>query len=92
MVEPTLFAQSKKDKNDYRNFTLENGLEVLMVTDNNSKDTEADSAIASVSLCVNVGCYNEPEDREGLSHFLEHMIFMGSSKYPDENLYSQMIS
>ena len=22
---------------------------------------------------------------QGLAHFLEHMIFMGSSKYPDEN-------
>ena len=24
---------------------------------------------------------------QGLSHYLEHMLFMGSTKYPDENEY-----
>ena len=28
----------------------------------------------------------------GLAHFLEHMLFMGSDKYPDENEYSAFLA
>ena len=34
-------------------------------------------------LNINVGSVNEKID--GLAHFLEHMVFMGSNKYPDSN-------
>lgn len=29
---------------------------------------------------------------EGCAHFLEHMVFMGSEKYPDENYYDSFIT
>ena len=45
-----------------------------------------------MSLAVNCGCLNDPKKRQGLAHFLEHMIFMGSSKYPDENAFSNLIT
>ena len=35
---------------------------------------------------------NFPTDElPGLAHFLEHMVFMGSKKYPDENAYDEFI-
>ncbi len=45
-----------------------------------------------VSIAVNVGSFNDPPNRQGLAHFLEHMIFMGSTKYPGENDFSAHIS
>ena len=48
--------------------------------------------MAYVSLAVNAGSYNDPEGRHGLAHFLEHMIFMGSEKYEEENVYSDHVS
>jgi secreted Zn-dependent insulinase-like peptidase len=47
---------------------------------------------AAVSLSVGVGSFSDPEDCLGLAHFLEHMLFMGSSKYPEENAFDQLIS
>ncbi|TSL47684.1 Nardilysin [Bagarius yarrelli] len=46
------------------------------------KRSEKQSAAA---LCIGVGSFSDPEDLPGLAHFLEHMVFMGSEKYPREN-------
>lgn len=29
---------------------------------------------------------------QGLSHFLEHMLFMGSERFPDENEYDAFLT
>lgn len=36
--------------------------------------------------------FDDPEDIPGLAHFIEHMIFMGSQKYPKENEYDSVIN
>ena len=48
--------------------------------------------MASVSITVNAGSFNDPRHRQGLAHFLEHMIFMGSKKYPDEVEFGNLIA
>ncbi|KAJ6636738.1 Nardilysin [Pseudolycoriella hygida] len=47
--------------------------------------------LAACSLCIDVGSFSDPRDIQGLAHFLEHMIFMGSKKYPKENEFEQYI-
>ncbi|XP_023639108.1 insulin-degrading enzyme-like 2 isoform X2 [Capsella rubella] len=34
---------------------------------------------------VSVGSFSDPEGLEGLAHFLEHMLFYASEKFPEEN-------
>ena len=38
-----------------------------------------------------MGSFSDPDDLPGLAHFLEHMVFMGSRKYPDENSFDNFI-
>lgn len=47
--------------------------------------------MAAVALMVDVGSFSEPRSYQGLAHFLEHMIFMGSEKYPAENAFDAHI-
>ncbi|MGB2109895.1 MAG: insulinase family protein, partial [Marinobacter vinifirmus] len=63
---------------------LDNGLRVVLAS-----DPAADKAAASMNVAVGSG--NDPKDREGLAHFLEHMLFLGTEKYPDPGEYQQFI-
>ena len=46
-------------------------------------DPETDKSAAA--LDVNVGSALDPRPMHGIAHFLEHMLFMGTKKYPEEN-------
>lgn len=41
--------------------------------------------------CTPISCQTNGS-HQGLAHYLEHMLFMGSTKYPDENEYDSFIS
>ncbi|MEE3214854.1 MAG: insulinase family protein, partial [Pseudomonadota bacterium] len=71
---------SPHDDRDYRVLTLDNGLEVLLVS-----DPEADKAAASLN--VSVGSAQDPDDLQGLAHLLEHMLFLGTEAYPEADAY-----
>ncbi|BFZ54324.1 metalloprotease [Savitreella phatthalungensis] len=73
------------DTRQYRIVTLDNALECLLVHD---PDTDK----ASAALDVNVGHLSDPWDTPGLAHFCEHLLFMGTQKYPRENDYSEYLS
>ena len=77
--------RSPADTRSYRALTLENGLEALVVS-----DPSADEAAAA--LDVNVGSANDPEGRPGMAHLLEHMLFLGTAKYPDPSEYDRFIT
>ena len=53
------------------------------------QDDAADKSAAA--LDVFVGCSLDPKPFYGTAHFLEHMLFMGTEKYPSENEYSEYI-
>ena len=47
---------------------------------------------AAAALAVSVGSFSDPACTQGLAHFLEHMLFMGSEAFPDENEYDAFLS
>ncbi|KAA0033496.1 nardilysin-like [Cucumis melo var. makuwa] len=62
----------------------------------NGTDNEEKSAVqtkkAAAAMCVEIGSLSDPFEAQGLAHFLEHMLFMGSTDYPDENEYDSYLS
>ncbi len=82
---PLAPRQSPNDDRTYRYIQLDNGLRALLVSD---PDTDK----AAASLDVYVGSASNPEDRGGLAHFLEHMLFLGTDKYPDSGEYARFVS
>ena len=85
VADVTIPKVSPFDDRDYRVLTLENGLQALLVS-----DPEADKAAASMN--VRVGSAQDPDDLQGLAHFLEHMLFLGTEPYPQSDAYQQYIS
>jgi len=82
---PTTPLKSPNDDWAYRYLTLDNGLKLLLASDPN-----ADKAAAS--LVVFRGSFHEPPERPGLAHFLEHMLFIGTEKYPEVDGYQAFVS
>ncbi|KAF1891133.1 hypothetical protein Lal_00001272 [Lupinus albus] len=56
-----------------------------------SKDTPQTKK-AAAAMCVGIGSFSDPFEAQGLAHFLEHMLFMGSKEFPDENEYDSYLS
>ena len=71
---------SPQDDRAYRVVELGNGLIAVVVSD-------PDAEKAAAALSVDVGASRDPADLPGLAHFCEHMLFLGSKKYPAENHY-----
>uniref|UniRef100_A0AAX7UIT5 Nardilysin convertase n=1 Tax=Astatotilapia calliptera TaxID=8154 RepID=A0AAX7UIT5_ASTCA len=53
--------------------------------ENPVKKKKSSEKQAAAALCIGVGSFSDPDELPGLAHFLEHMVFMGSEKYPAEN-------
>ena len=70
---------------NYRAVHLDNKLVALLIHDPKAKKSAA-------ALSVNVGSLENPAEHQGLAHFLEHMMFMGTSKYPEVGEYEKYIT
>ncbi len=78
-------TKSKSDKRSYLYTELLNGLKVVIISD---PDTDKSACAMNVSI----GSLCDPIEYQGMAHFLEHMLFMGTEKYPDENKFGEFIN
>ena len=76
--------QAPNDTAAYRRLVLDNGLKVILLSDPKLNKSSA-------SMAVGVGNLKDPLARQGLAHFLEHMLFLGTEKYPDEAEYGNFL-
>lgn len=65
---------------DCNTYKLKNGINVVSI----KKETE----MFSIHAGVNVGSLYEKPSEKGISHFIEHMLFKGTSNYSNEELIS----
>tara|TARA_R110001583_G_scaffold30866_2_gene106166 strand:- start:21078 stop:23945 length:2868 start_codon:yes stop_codon:yes gene_type:complete len=84
-ISDTMIKQSPNDDREYQVITLSNALEILLVSD-------PDLENSAVSISVPVGSMHNPDSQLGLAHYLEHMLFLGSERYPTINEYSKFMS
>lgn len=77
--------KSPNDKRVYRGIILNNDMKVLLISDPTTDKSAA-------SLDVNIGFMSDPCEIPGLAHLCEHMLFLGTEKYPDKNEYNSYLS
>lgn len=66
------------DENNVRIYTLKNGLKVYLAQN-------FDAPKIQTYIPVRTGSNNDPKDNTGLAHYLEHMMFKGTSKIGTSN-------
>ena len=74
-VAPGAFAQSSVTSNPPATFTLSNGLKVVVIPDHRTP-------VVTQMIWYKVGSADETPGKSGLAHFLEHLMFKGTSKHP----------
>ncbi len=72
-------------KRETKTLVLKNGLEVLLMT-----DPEVHRSAAALS--IGAGDLYDPWTKMGLSHYLEHMLFLGTKKYPDVGSFEKYLA
>jgi len=70
---------------DFKGGVLNNKIRYCIV-----KDPNID--YSCVACCVGVGSIKDPKEYQGLAHFLEHMLFLGSKKYPNSEYFNEYIT
>jgi insulysin len=70
------------DKREIQGKILSNGIKIVLISDPKIK-------LSSCSVGIKAGYLQDIF--EGTAHFLEHLLFMGSTKFPEQNTYHSYI-
>ena len=98
MTTPTALAQTKPPAKvgdaatpdiprlapNAEQFTLDNGLEVVVITDRRAP-------VATHMLWYRVGSADETAGQSGIAHFFEHLMFKGTKDHPNGE-FSNIVS
>jgi zinc protease len=78
-----VFAQTTVTSAPPATFTLGNGLQVVVIPDHRTP-------VVTQMIWYKVGSADETPGKSGLAHFLEHLMFKGTSKHPTGE-FSQIV-
>nr|XP_027196493.1 nardilysin-like [Dermatophagoides pteronyssinus] len=67
-------------------------MEKMSTTSNESIMTHDNIKKAAIVIGVKVGSVQDPKPVQGMAHMLEHLLTMGSEKYPEENTIDDFLS
>ncbi|XP_059179179.1 nardilysin-like [Physella acuta] len=95
------------DSRGYRVVILPNGITAMLISENSSFITNSkrlnptelmeidelySDGEAAAALCIGVGSFSDLPEIPGFAHFMEHMVFMGSKKFPKENYWDDYLA
>lgn len=83
--DEVVIVKSPNDTRTYRHLKLDNELPVIFVH-------RPEEGKAGAALAVSRGSNDDLPEHEGIAHFLEHMLFLGTEKYPNPDDYSEFIT
>lgn len=78
-----ILTHSLKDRETLK-LRLTNDLSVYIISDPKTDKSGA-------SLSIQAGSWQDPEEFPGLAHFVEHMLFLGTSKFPEESGFKEFV-
>jgi zinc protease len=78
------FASSTSAARAVQQFTLDNGMLVVVVSDHRTP-------VVTHMLWYRIGAADDPYGKSGIAHFLEHLMFKGTAKHPGGR-FSQQIA
>jgi zinc protease len=83
LASPRVLAQTTVTSDPPTTFTLDNGLQVVVIPDHRTP-------VVTQMIWYKVGSADETPGKSGLAHFLEHLMFKGTSKHPADE-FSQTV-
>ncbi len=83
-INNAVIQKSPNDDRTYAALLLANQLQVVLVSDPSLQN-------AAASLAVGVGSASDPDSQPGLAHYLEHMLFLGTKKYPVPDSFMEFV-
>ncbi|KAH8583787.1 insulinase like peptidase [Cryptosporidium sp. chipmunk genotype I] len=84
VVEDCEFIKPKDSSFKCKFERFKNGLEVFLISSEKLIST-------NVNLVVKIGSANEGPEIDGLAHFLEHSLFLGTKKFPGQNEFGKFV-
>ena len=76
-------VKSPTDQREYRNVVLSNGLRALLI--------HSPGSVSAAAVSVARGSHHEPDAQLGIAHFVEHMLFIGTDKYPTVDEFGEFV-
>ena len=83
IASPEIKASESGSSNNAITLRLENGLKVTMIENHATP-------LISVFIGIKAGSATEDYKHNGITHFLEHMLFNGTTKRTQQEIYDEM--